>query len=77
MAVSLQRLTNSYNFHNVRVSGRLCKTNIASSTAFRGFGTPQSFFVAEHIMHEIALKCGLSQTKVSYTQTQIYKPYHT
>ena len=31
----------SYNIPNVRVVGRLCKTNQASNTAFRGFGGPQ------------------------------------
>jgi len=30
-----------YNIPNVRVVGRLCKTNQASNTAFRGFGGPQ------------------------------------
>ena len=30
-----------YKIPNVRVVGRLCRTNQASNTAFRGFGGPQ------------------------------------
>ena len=34
-------MDNVYNFPKTRVLGRLAKTNIASNTAFRGFGAPQ------------------------------------
>ncbi len=34
-------ITNAYHFGAVEVRGRLCQTNIASHTAFRGFGSPQ------------------------------------
>jgi hypothetical protein len=32
---------NAYHCEHVRVIGKICKTNIASHTAFRGFGMPQ------------------------------------
>ena len=32
---------NAYKMGAVHVQGHLCKTNIASHTAFRGFGSPQ------------------------------------
>lgn len=32
---------NAYKFPAFRTVGRLCKTNTASNTAFRGFGGPQ------------------------------------
>ena len=34
---------NVYLFPAIRVSGKVAKTNIASNTAFRGFGAPQVF----------------------------------
>jgi xanthine dehydrogenase large subunit len=33
--------TNAYRVPNVRAVGQLCKTNIVTATAFRGFGAPQ------------------------------------
>jgi xanthine dehydrogenase/oxidase len=30
-----------YKVPNMRVAGRMCRTNQASNTAFRGFGGPQ------------------------------------
>jgi xanthine dehydrogenase molybdopterin-binding subunit B len=38
--------------------GRVCKTNLPSNTAFRGFGGPQGMIVTEtwveHIAHELS-----------------------
>ncbi|KAH8352695.1 hypothetical protein KR084_005743 [Drosophila pseudotakahashii] len=45
---------NCYRIPNVRVVGRLCKTNLASNTAFRGFGGPQGMFAGEHIIRDVA-----------------------
>ena len=38
---ALFHATNAYYIPNVDVQGRCCKTNLASNTAFRGFGGPQ------------------------------------
>lgn len=38
---------NCYYIPNIRVTGRACKTNIHSNTAFRGFGGPQGMLIAE------------------------------
>lgn len=57
-------MDNSYNIPNIRGIGVVCKTNLASNTAFRGFGGPQGMMVAECWMSEIALKCGLSAEEV-------------
>eukprot|EP01025_Chloroclados_australasicus_P046435 TRINITY_DN5123_c0_g1_i6.p1 TRINITY_DN5123_c0_g1~~TRINITY_DN5123_c0_g1_i6.p1 ORF type:complete len:1400 (-),score=162.31 TRINITY_DN5123_c0_g1_i6:601-4416(-) len=43
----------SYKIPNVRFRGNLCKTNIASNTAFRGFGGPQGMLIAEMWMDQI------------------------
>ncbi|XP_038045060.1 xanthine dehydrogenase/oxidase-like [Patiria miniata] len=57
-------MDNCYKCPNVSVNGILCRTNLASNTGFRGFGSPQAMLVAETIMSDIALKCGLTQIKV-------------
>ena len=64
---------NCYNVPNMKVTGHLCKTNMASNTAFRGFGGPQGLLVIESVMSEIASRYGLSQLKVSsnYCVTEI------
>lgn len=46
--------TNAYAIPNVRITGWVCKTNLPSNTAFRGFGGPQGMFVAENIIRELA-----------------------
>ena len=51
---SLSHIDNVYNFPNVSVRGRICKTNTVSNTAFRGFGGPQGLFFAESIVEEVA-----------------------
>ncbi|KAK4875695.1 hypothetical protein RN001_012117 [Aquatica leii] len=48
------RFDNAYKIPNVRLVGHLCKTNISSNNAFRAFGAPQSIFVTEMMIHEIA-----------------------
>ncbi|ETE63145.1 Xanthine dehydrogenase/oxidase, partial [Ophiophagus hannah] len=57
-------MDNSYNIPNIRGIGVVCKTNLASNTAFRGFGGPQGMMVAECWISDIALKCGLPAEEV-------------
>ncbi|KAJ4447027.1 hypothetical protein ANN_09015 [Periplaneta americana] len=45
---------NAYYIPNARVKGYVCKTNLPSNTAFRGFGGPQGMFFAENMIREIA-----------------------
>ncbi|PRT56689.1 Xanthine dehydrogenase [Wickerhamiella sorbophila] len=47
-------IDNCYDFGKVRASATPCKTNIASNTAYRGFGGPQGMFFAESIIYEVA-----------------------
>jgi xanthine dehydrogenase large subunit len=49
---------NAYYLPNFRVTGRLCRTNLPSNTAFRGFGGPQGVVNIENIIEEIALHLG-------------------
>ncbi|WP_414663924.1 xanthine dehydrogenase small subunit [Horticoccus sp. 23ND18S-11] len=51
---------NAYYLPALRVTGRAAKTNVASNTAFRGFGGPQGLLVIEEIMARIARTLGLA-----------------
>lgn len=55
----------SYKIPNIRVTGYLCKTNIPSNTAFRGFGGPQGMFIAETWIEHIAKTLDISVKQVS------------
>ena len=47
-------LDNAYYIPHVEFSGTVAKTNLASNTAFRGFGGPQGMLVMEEILDRIA-----------------------
>ena len=50
----------SYHIPNMAVTGHVCKTNLPSNTAFRGFGGPQSVLLAEMWVERLAAAVGLS-----------------
>jgi xanthine dehydrogenase molybdopterin binding subunit/xanthine dehydrogenase small subunit len=52
-------LDNAYYIPHVEFSGTVAKTNLASNTAFRGFGGPQGMLVMEEILDRIARATGL------------------
>ncbi len=52
-------IDNAYYIPALRVTGRVAKTNIASNTAFRGFGGPQGMLVIEEILDRVARATGL------------------
>ena len=47
-------LDNCYFLENILIKSHICKTNISSSTAFRGFGGPQGVLIIENIIDDIA-----------------------
>ncbi|HEY1628386.1 MAG TPA: molybdopterin cofactor-binding domain-containing protein, partial [Tepidisphaeraceae bacterium] len=47
---------NAYFLPNVRIEGRICRTNLPSNTAFRGFGGPQGIAAIENLIEEIAAR---------------------
>lgn len=61
---------NSYRIPVSEVYGYVCKTNLPSNTAFRGFGGPQGMFVAENIIRQIADYLGLDVVKVIFSIKQ-------
>ncbi|XP_050015250.1 aldehyde oxidase 1 [Alexandromys fortis] len=70
--MGLMKTENAYKFPNLRCRGRVCKTNLPSNTAFRGFGFPQAGLVTEVCITEVAIKCGLSPEQVR--TINMYKP---
>jgi xanthine dehydrogenase small subunit len=57
---ALFHLDNAYYIPHVEFSGQAMKTNVASNTAFRGFGGPQGMLVIEEIIDRIARRLGKS-----------------
>ncbi|HVS65432.1 MAG TPA: xanthine dehydrogenase molybdopterin binding subunit [Thermoanaerobaculia bacterium] len=55
---SMLHADNAYRFENASISGRVCRTNLPPSTAFRGFGGPQGMAVIENVIQEIAIQLG-------------------
>ncbi|XP_019409453.1 PREDICTED: aldehyde oxidase-like [Crocodylus porosus] len=64
METALLRMDNAYMIPNLRCWGKVCKTNLPSNTAFRGFGFPQSALVTESWITDVAIKTGLSPEKI-------------
>src|SRR5205823_1702885 len=55
---------NAYYLPAVRITGRVCKTNLPSNTAFRGFGGPQGVANVENIIEEIARFLGIDAMEI-------------
>ena len=55
---------NTYYIPNMRVIGKIYRTNKPSNTAFRGFGGPQGIAAIENIVEEIARRCRLEPYEV-------------
>ncbi|KAJ8673550.1 hypothetical protein QAD02_004812 [Eretmocerus hayati] len=62
---------NSYKVAVCRVIGYVCKTNLPSNTAFRGFGGPQGMFAAETIVRHIAEYLG--RDVIQLAEMNLYK----
>lgn len=60
MQRSMFSVANAYDVGAVRTRGHVCRTNISSNTAFRGFGNPQGMFVIESILERLAFIVGKS-----------------
>lgn len=55
---------NAYYIPQAEVTGHICKTNLPSNTAFRGFGGPQGMFGAESMIQDIAFKLGKTPEEI-------------
>ncbi|KAF7243723.1 Aldehyde oxidase 1 [Varanus komodoensis] len=62
--IMLLKMDNAYKVPNIRCHAHVCKTNLPSNTAFRGFGFPQGGLFTEVWMTRIAARCGLLPTQI-------------
>lgn len=53
-----------YNISNIRVNGKVVKTNTVPNGAFRGFGGPQSIFAIEMHMAHLAKEIGCTPLEI-------------
>ena len=65
----MTHIENAYKIPCIRVYGYLCKTNLPSNTAFRGFGGPQAMFAAETMMRHVADYLNKDVIKVKLFET--------
>jgi xanthine dehydrogenase/oxidase len=56
---AIMHADNCYHVPDMRVVGRIAKTNTVSNTAFRGFGGPQGMVVMETAVEHVAAKLGV------------------
>jgi xanthine dehydrogenase/oxidase len=66
---SMTHSDNVYRIPNVRIRGKICKTNLATNTAFRGFGGPQGLLIAEQWINHVSEVLGkpVNEIRVSAT----------
>jgi xanthine dehydrogenase molybdopterin binding subunit/xanthine dehydrogenase small subunit len=61
---ALFHLDNAYYIPACRFTGLIANTNVASNTAFRGFGGPQGMIVMEEIIDRVSRRLGLAPEAV-------------
>ncbi len=64
-----------YGIPNIRGIGRTVCTNHAWGSAFRAYGSPQSFFASESLMDELAEKMGMDPLELR--AANVYRPGDT
>ena len=64
MERALLHTDNAYFIPHFRAAGQVCKTNLPSNTAFRGFGGPQGVACTEHVIEEIARHLGADALEI-------------
>jgi xanthine dehydrogenase large subunit len=64
MERTLLHAENAYYIPNIEITGTVCRTNLPSNTAFRGFGGPQAVAAMENIIEDIAAYLGIDAYEV-------------
>lgn len=75
LARAMCHIDNAYWIPNVRVDGRIAKTNKTSQTAFRGFGGPQGMLVVEEVLGSCAPLLG--RDALDLRRRNLYRPHDT
>ena len=69
---AMVHVDNAYFCPDIEVTGLIARTNLASNTAFRGFGGPQGMLVGEEVMERVARHLGLPAHTVR--ERNFYRP---
>ncbi len=69
---ALFHIDNGYFIPDVKLTGRIAKTNLPSNTAFRGFGGPQGMAVIEELINRFCERTG--QDPVEVRRKNFYGP---
>lgn len=64
-------LDSAFKIPHFRAKGTLCKTNLPSNTAFRGFGTPEATFIMENILDKLAQEANIDYK--TFLEINLYK----
>ncbi|XP_061729904.1 xanthine dehydrogenase-like [Cydia pomonella] len=70
----VMHLDNCYFIPNIDIEGYLCKTNMPSNTAFRGFGGPQAMFAMETLIRDVASALGKDYEEIA--DLNLYREGH-
>ena len=70
-----QFIGSGYGIPNIRGVGRTVCTNHAWGSAFRSYGSPQSFLASESLIDELAAKMGMDPLELRYRN--VYRPGDT
>ncbi|XP_065173829.1 xanthine dehydrogenase-like [Atheta coriaria] len=70
-SVGITHVTNSTNIPNIRVIGKVCKTNLPTNTAMRAFVNAQTNFGAEAMLRDVAEY--LNKDYVEIARLNLYK----
>ncbi|MBF0365245.1 MAG: molybdopterin-dependent oxidoreductase [Oligoflexia bacterium] len=70
LARAMLHSENTYSIENVRITGRVFRTNLAPNTAFRAFGAPQGVATIEQAIEEIA--CFLKKDPLEIRLRNLY-----
>ena len=64
MERSMLHAENAYFIPDISIRGAVCRTNLPSNTAFRGFGGPQGIAAMEAVIEDVATRLGLDPLDV-------------
>ena len=64
MERSMLHADNAYYLPDIAIRGTVCRTNLPSNTAFRGFGGPQGIAAMEAVIEDVATRLGLDPLEV-------------
>lgn len=64
MERAMLHVANCSNIPNLLCEGYVCRTNLPSNTAFRGFGAPQAMMIGETMLSHVAHKLNMDVERV-------------